>query len=163
MTNETVANIAVTVTAAMLATAAVAFTMSGNAPADPAAGDLPVISVQNAMPHASNSSTSSTVPQPLQSEPPVSVAEAPSSGGTQAPRSSASGPTKSKAGTTSTAKSGTTAAVVGAAAAIVPDGGATSNDATPDHQSNEHEVVHPRVHETDEHGHHSQDPQIEED
>jgi hypothetical protein len=159
MTNETIANIAVTVTAAMLATAAVAFTLSGNAPADPAARDLPIISIQAATSHAS---TSSTVPVAVLPEPPASVAEAPFSNGTPAPSSSAPGTTKPKDSTQSAA-SGTAAASTGAAATTVPGGGTTAHDANHDPGDAEHEVVHPRVHETDEHGHDAEDPQIDED
>jgi len=158
MTNETVANIAVTVTAAMLATAAVAFTLSGNAPADPAARDLPVISVKAATSHTS---TSSTVPTAVLPESPASVAEAPSSGGTPAPRSSALGTAQAKGSTKSTAKS-VAAASAGAAGATVADGGTTSHDGTHDSGDAEHEVVHPRVHETDEHGRDPDNPRIKE-
>jgi hypothetical protein len=150
MTNETVANIAVTVTAAMLATAAVAFTLSGNAPTDPAAGDLPVISVTEATPQASNE------PPTVQAAAPAVVAEVPATAGTPAPRSSSPESTKPKTGTKPTTKSVTTVAAAGVAAATVPGGDNASRDS-------EHEVVHPRVHETDAHGHHSLDPQIEED
>jgi hypothetical protein len=146
MTNEHVANIAITVTAAMLATAAVAFTLSGNAPSDPRAGDLPSISVGAKAVHAVTADAAapaqSTIAPPVTAPPdsaPALTAHAPSSTSTKASAgpASASGATGGvKAGAASSTGAGTTKA-------------ADSDDESDD--EDDHEVVVPKVHETDEH------------
>jgi hypothetical protein len=139
MTNEHVANIAITVTAAMLATAAVAFTLSGNAPADSRAGDLPVVSVGAKTANAAA---------------PGAPASSPTSPGVAVPGSTAAltqhAPTATPPHSSSPAvASGTSASSAsGAGAASAASGAAASHDKDP--KEDEHEVVVPEVHETEE-------------
>lgn len=141
MTNETVANIAVTVTAAMLATAAVAFTVSGNAPVDPRAADLPVVSIGATTAHAAASGTAtSAAPSP-------GVALS-GSGSTLKPHAPTSA---SKPGVSSgvAVSSGAASAVKGTGTSSTKPGGRPLHD--PDEEEeDDHEVVVPKVHESDE-------------
>jgi hypothetical protein len=146
MTNEHVANIAITVTAAMLATAAVAFTLSGNAPSDPRAGDLPSISVGAKAVHAATAGASapdqSTIAPPVTAAPgsaPALTAHAPSS-------------TSTKASGSPAPASGVTGAVKAGAASSTGAGTTKTGDSGDEEDpEDDHEVVVPKVHETDEH------------
>jgi hypothetical protein len=131
MTNETVANIAITVTAAMLATAAVAFTLSGNAPVDPGAADLPLVSVGSQNAHAAAPGTEAAAPPASGSLPARTAASAPSTVGKP---SVGSGVVTS--GSSASSVSG--AVTSGSGASHQPD------------EEDDHEVVVPEVHETDE-------------
>jgi hypothetical protein len=142
MTNEHVANIAITVTAAMLATAAVAFTLSGNAPTDPSAGDLPVVSVRVA---------SAQTLTPAATPPGASAANAvaPGSGTTPAPRAPFAAAKSS--GPPAAVASGSSASAAIAGSIASPTGSKVDKSHEPDNKGSDHEVVVPKVHESDEH------------
>lgn len=127
MANDHIANIAITVTAAMLATAAVAFTLSGNAPTDPRAADLPVISVGAA--EARAATTGATAPA-------------------QPPASSSSVASKPSGSSAAVASDHSASAIAGGASSTAPSDGASHDS---DHDGDSHEVVVPTVHESDEH------------
>jgi hypothetical protein len=137
MTNEHVANIAITVTAAMLATAAVAFTLSGNAPSDPRAADLPVVSVGASTANAAAPAVSTTSSGILGPGSLTALTQHAPSTTTQPHSGSAATPSGTSAG-----------AVAGSGAASTASGAAASHDA--EDREDDHEVVVPEVHETEE-------------
>lgn len=136
MTNEHVANIAITVTAAMLATAAVAFTLSGNAPAGPGSADLPIVSV---------GTVPAKTPTPGVTAPlaPATSTATPAAGTVPEPR----------APFTAAKPSGGSAAISSGSAVSAASAASTGSTVDKGHGSDEkdHEVVVPKVHETDEH------------
>jgi hypothetical protein len=138
MTNERVATIAISISAALLATTAVAFTLSGNTPQDPRRGDLPVVTVVPAA--AAVPTLSVSVPSLTAS--PGAVAGQPVASGPSAPPQTRSAAAPSSSETAGTGAASTTAAT--AAGSSAASGTRKSHD--PDH-----EVVKPRIHETDEH------------
>lgn len=140
MTNEHVANIAITVTAAMLATVAVVFTVSGNAPIDPHAADLPLISAGTAAARSAGSGASASAAS--------SSTTPPSGSSTTVTARAASRATKPGGGSTAVASGSSASILSGGSASLTGSSAGKSHDSDDDE---DHEVVIPKVHESDKH------------
>jgi len=140
MTNERIANIAVSVTAAMLATAAVAFTLTGNAPQAPGSQDLPVVALGRISSPSSDASATGT---PAVVGVDTTTTAGPAHQGAGAVRTSAK---PSAASPGSPARPAQPAS--GPSAGFGSSSGTKSSDDDDDHD--DHEVVKPKIHESDE-------------
>jgi hypothetical protein len=141
MNNNRLANIAVTVTVAMLATATVAFAMSGAGIADPVSTDLPVVQpvVASGAPRVvAPGSPAGTMPAADQTFEIAGAGPGTVSGGHPAPSTHSPGAPDGAVVGASTAG--------GAASSPLPD---TTGKVTEHDESDEHEVVKPKVRETE--------------
>jgi hypothetical protein len=141
MNNNRLANIAVTVTVAMLATATVAFAMSGAGIADPVSTDLPVVQpvVATGAPHGAGQGSSAGAASATDQTYEVTAA------GPEAVLRGGSAPVTHPPGAPNGAVVGASTAG-GAASSPLPD---TTGKVTEHDESDEHEVVKPKVRETE--------------